>query len=177
MLNLRNVGADEWRVWREVRLQALREAPYAFCTKFEDWQGEGDTEQRWRRRLADVPFNLVAELDGKPAGMVSATHLGEDGEVELISMWVAPFARGRRVGDALISAVIQWARERRASRVALSVMENNERAVSLYRRHQFVDDGKVAGSSETAPSQRGMTRRLNPATSSRRNISAPRAPL
>lgn len=54
---------------------------------------------RWRARLSTVAFNVVANLNGMPAGMVSATVANQDATIELISMWVAPFARGHGVGD------------------------------------------------------------------------------
>jgi ribosomal protein S18 acetylase RimI-like enzyme len=48
---------------------------------------------------ADVALNLVLTAHDKPVGMVSATAPSMDGEVELISLWVAPAGRGRGVGD------------------------------------------------------------------------------
>ena len=66
---------DEWRLFRELRLEALREAPYAFGSTLESWQGDGDTEERWRDRLNNVPFNVIAYLEGVPAGIVSGIHL------------------------------------------------------------------------------------------------------
>jgi ribosomal protein S18 acetylase RimI-like enzyme len=101
-----------------VRLEALGQAPDAFSSKLADWQGEGDTESRWRTRLSAVPFNIVSYLDSTAAGMVSATA-PEDGTIELISMWVAPFARGRSVGDALLAALKAWAEEQEAARIKL----------------------------------------------------------
>ena len=38
-----------------------------------EWSGKGDTERRWRTRLADVALNLVLTAHDKPVGMVSAT--------------------------------------------------------------------------------------------------------
>jgi len=70
---------------------------------------------RWRGRLSTVPLNLVAYLNGKPAGMISGTAANQDGTIELISMWVAPFARGQGIGDSLVAAVIKWARGQRAA--------------------------------------------------------------
>jgi ribosomal protein S18 acetylase RimI-like enzyme len=130
-------------VWRKLRLDALGEAPGAFSSTLAQWQGEGNTEARWRARLSTVALNVVADLDGGAAGMVSATAPDRNGTVELISMWVAPFARGRGVGDVLIAAVIEWARQRRAARVSLAVVESNEHAVALYRRHGFADIGAI----------------------------------
>jgi ribosomal protein S18 acetylase RimI-like enzyme len=140
-VNLRKLCVDDWPLWRKLRLEALREAPYAFGSTLADWQGPRDTETRWRGRLSDVPLNIVAEWQQMPAGMVSATAPDLDGSVELISMWVAPLARGRGIGDSLVHAVIQWAREQQASKVALAVFETNERALALYSRHGFVPIG------------------------------------
>lgn len=69
----RILNPDDWQLWRNLRLQALEEAPYAFSSRLADWQGEGDTEVRWRARLSAVPFNIIADLNDAPAGMVSAT--------------------------------------------------------------------------------------------------------
>src|ERR1700722_14623539 len=54
-----NVIPDDWRLWRELRLAALTEAPGAFGSTLAEWSGAADTEQRWRGRLESVPLNLV----------------------------------------------------------------------------------------------------------------------
>jgi GNAT superfamily N-acetyltransferase len=92
--------------------------------------------------------------------MASVTALEPDGWVELISMWVAPFARGRGVGDALVGAALDWAREKQASGIALAVFEGNEHALALYLRHGFVDAGEMAGSSRAAGIERKLVRHL-----------------
>jgi ribosomal protein S18 acetylase RimI-like enzyme len=150
-IRVRRIGLDDWPLWRKLRLQALEEAPYAFSSRLADWQGQGDTETRWRGRVSDVPLNIVAEWQETAAGMASGTAPNPDGSVELISMWVAPFARGRGVGDALVNAVIEWAREQQASRVALGVLEGNKRAVAFYRRHGFIP---VSARAETVTEHR-----------------------
>jgi ribosomal protein S18 acetylase RimI-like enzyme len=142
-IGLRALGADDWVVWRKLRLDALGEAPGAFSSTLAQWQGEGDTEARWRARLSTVALNVVADLNGEAAGMVSATAPDQSETVELVSMWVAPFARGRGVSDSLVASVIEWARQRRATRVSLAVVESNGHAVALYRRHGFTDAGAI----------------------------------
>lgn len=133
--------ADDWSLWRDLRLQALQEAPDAFSSTLADWQGAGDSEPRWRGRLTDVALNLVALVDDHPSGMVSATSPDEHGHVELLSMWVAPSARGRGVGDALISEVVAWASDQRATHLVLKVVVGNAPAMALYRRNGFVEHG------------------------------------
>ena len=159
-ITLEEVTAEAWERWRELRLNALREAAYAFGSKLEDWQGEGDLEDRWRHRLSAVPVNVVASIDGSAAGMVSATALDAEGAVELISMWVAPFARGCGVSDALVGAILAWAREQGAARVTLGVFESNEHALMLYRRHGFEDGGALDSADSFGRSERRMIHHL-----------------
>jgi GNAT superfamily N-acetyltransferase len=137
---LRALAVDDWRVWRELRLAALAEAPHAFRAPLADWTEAGDTESRWRDRLETVGLNLVAELDGQPAGMVSGDWVSP-GTVRLRSLWVAPTARGSGVGARLVAAVVEWAERAGAGRVVLGVFESNHDAVSLYLRHGFVRGG------------------------------------
>lgn len=139
-------------------MEALREAPYAFGLKLSDWQGSGDTEARWRERFTDVPLNVIALLDGKPAGMVGAL-VADGNTVELISMWVAPFARGRGVGDALIQAIVSWAEKQHADRLVLSVRNDNGRAIALYARHGFIDAGPDPTIAAGEPPERLMIAR------------------
>ncbi len=164
MIEVRAAGVDDWPLWRELRLAALEEAPYAFSSTLAEWQGAGDKEARWRARLASVRMNLVAYLDGKAAGMVSGTAADRGGTIELVSMWVAPFARGRGVGDSLVAAVLEWSRAQCATRVALDVVATNAPAVKLYRRHGFIDAGPVDCTGSGTASERRMVLELVPAT-------------
>jgi ribosomal protein S18 acetylase RimI-like enzyme len=73
-------------------------------------------------------------------GMASGVP-GDDGVPELRSVWVSPEARGQGLGDRLIGAVEAWARRSGATELRLAVIDGNEPAVALYRRHGFVDAG------------------------------------
>lgn len=160
-LALHVLTPEHWQSFRELRREALGDAPDAFSATLAQWSGDGDREERWRARLTEVPFNVIAELAGEPAGMVSGTHPDENGMVLLISMWVAPFARGRGVGDALVDAAIAWARERGATGVTLAVHVTNPHAIALYRRMQFVDEGPIERGAPSEPLEHRMTRRIS----------------
>jgi ribosomal protein S18 acetylase RimI-like enzyme len=138
MIGIRVLTEDDWRLWKELRLAALADAPAAFGSRLADWQDAG--EERWRSRLA-MPGsrNLVADVGGSPAGMASGVPAGDPAARELIAMWVRPKARGAGVGDALIRAVAQWARASGAARLRLVVYEHNTAAKLLYQRNGFTD--------------------------------------
>jgi ribosomal protein S18 acetylase RimI-like enzyme len=143
VIELQVLMPRDWGAWRRLRLAALAEAPYAFGSRLADWQGDGDREERWRARL-DIPgsFNVIAVLDGEPAGLASGVPSGE-GAAELISMWVSPAARGHGVGDHLVQAVSWWARQTGAEVLRLAVVPGNENAAALYRRNGFRLTGEL----------------------------------
>ena len=143
MIELRVLTPDDWRTWRRLRLAALAEAPYAFGSRLADWQGDGDREERWRARLG-IPgsFNVIAVLDGEPAGLASGVPAG-DSAAELISMWVSPVARGHGVGDHLVQAVARWAKGAGAGMLRLAVVPGNENAATLYLRNGFRLTGEL----------------------------------
>jgi ribosomal protein S18 acetylase RimI-like enzyme len=148
MIDLHVLTPDDWPVWRELRLRALAEAPYAFGSKLADWQGAGDREQRWRDRLMwKGAHNVVGLLDARPAGMASGMP-ADDGSVELISMWVAPEGRGRGLGEALVGEVERWAGSTGADRFVLAVVASNARALAFYRRLGFIEKGMLPRESE-----------------------------
>lgn len=148
MIEVQLLGPDDWQLWRQLRLEALAESAAAFRSTLAEWTGSGDAEERWRTRLSRVPLNIMLRSNGAPAGMVSAC-IRADGIAELISMWVAPFARGRGVGNAAVRVVLGWAQPRE---VMLSVKSDNRPAIALYQRHGFVD----AGQSPDDPDERLM---------------------
>jgi GNAT superfamily N-acetyltransferase len=133
MIAITSISSNDWIHWRDMRLRALEDAPQAFCSSLRDWQGKD--EPTWRRQLVEVSLNLIATVDGTDAGMVSA--MACEGEVELLSMWVAPRARGRGVGDALVDSVVAWTKSQGTTRLILRILDGNVRAETLYARHGF----------------------------------------
>jgi GNAT superfamily N-acetyltransferase len=136
MARIREAGADDWQAMRDVRLAALRDAPQAFASTYE--REAAFTEADWQRRI-DGGGSFLAyepELGRAPAGIAGGFETGP-GTIELVSMWVRPQARGSGIGQALVEAVVGWARDRGASRVHLWVTESNGHARLLYERCGF----------------------------------------
>jgi len=136
MVQIREVAADSWQAMRDVRLAALRDAPDAFASTYE--REAAFAEADWQRRIAGGG-NFLAyapDLGAAPAGIVGGFETGP-GTIELVSLWVRPQARGHGIGQALVQAVIGWARARGISRVHLWVAENNDHARLLYERCGF----------------------------------------
>lgn len=140
-IEIRRLEPDEWQSFREVRLAALREAPYAFGSTFE--AEIGSDEETWRARLVDRT-RFVAESDGKVLGTVGGGESNHPGTAALTSLWVDPQARGRGVGEGLVRAVLDWAQRSGFEEVVLWVVEGNSSAERLYERAGFKSTGAVA---------------------------------
>ena len=144
---IRPVRADEWRRWREVRLRMLRDDSDFFSTRYEDMVREPDAT--WRDWVAGAAEGedktlFVADEDGRWLGVVGAFVRIDPLEVQLISMWVDPAARGRGIAQSLIRAVAGWALGCGAARVVLFVQEANTPAQALYERAGFRPTGDHA---------------------------------
>lgn len=149
MTTITPITTDDWRIWRDLRLRALQDSPEAFRSKYSDWVSAA--EDRWRDRLQGnngLMYNVVAEREGRPVGMASGwvDYTAEDKAergvtAEVISLWIAPEARGMGVARAILTHLEDWASGIAAARVALFAMPYNERALRLYDRLGFVRVG------------------------------------
>jgi GNAT superfamily N-acetyltransferase len=125
---------------RELRLRSLRDAPDAFEARLED--AAARTHAGWVAQLRDLA-TFVAVIDGRDVGIVRGARPGKPSEAAaLISMWVAPEARRKGVGSALVDAVIEWARAHGFARLRLEVVDDNAHAVALYARKGFERSGE-----------------------------------
>jgi ribosomal protein S18 acetylase RimI-like enzyme len=138
---VRQLDQDDWEVIRDLRLQALGGDPYAFGSTLQ--REESFSRRDWREFLRRFAW-FVAD-DGRGDVGVVAGLVGEDvvpGACEVISMWVAPPARGEGTGDALIDAVRGWAHGEGATTLVLRVADGNERARRFYERIGFTSTGR-----------------------------------
>jgi GNAT superfamily N-acetyltransferase len=157
---IRQVGADDWQLLRDVRLRALQDAPYAFLTTYADASGRPDSFWREWAARTDGGATFVAERDGRFDGIVGCFETDEPGAVVLVAMWVAPELRGSGAAAGLVERVVEWARGRGAARVVLTVEAGNHSADRLYRRCGFVEAGDVRLPYEPNPGSRNLELRL-----------------
>jgi ribosomal protein S18 acetylase RimI-like enzyme len=143
-VEIRPIRPEEWPRWREVRLRMLRDDAAFFASRYEDAVREPDT--MWQRWVAEADGTakalFVAEEGDAWLGVVGGFVRVDPSEVHLISMWVAPEARGRGVAQTLIGALAAWTRERGARTILLFVQEANAPARGLYAKLGFEPTGQ-----------------------------------
>jgi GNAT superfamily N-acetyltransferase len=163
-MRVRELERDEWALFRGLRLRALADSPDAFARRFVDEQSQPDAH--WLRLTESVTMPggqvmLVAEDEGRPLGLAFGLFDKEHAKTGHVGgMWVEPEARGKGAGQALLAAVIEWARTRRLERLILWVTEGNEPATRLYERLGFADTG-LRDALQSNPTLRIMQMTLN----------------
>jgi GNAT superfamily N-acetyltransferase len=154
---IERLRAGEGERWRDIRLSALEQAPYAFGTTYAEaaqWAAD-----RWEAQVVELA-TFVAVVDGRDVGVArGAAH--PSGDVgELISMWVDPSARRQGVGAQLIDSVAAWAKIAGAKTLMLDVVADNAEAIALYERAGFRRcDDQVRG--ECPPGEIRLARSLS----------------
>lgn len=137
----RRLKPGEWQLYRAVRLEALRESPGAFLSRYEDALGRSD--ESWAKQAdsgaaGSDRATFVTIADGA-VGVVSLYRDEDEAEVgELLQMWVAPEVRGGTVAGELLMAVLGWAEGNGFALVKAEVMGRNARALRFYEKFGFL---------------------------------------
>lgn len=136
----------DWALLRDVRLRALRDAPYAFSSWLEReleypaelWQSRAEQGERGA--------TFVAIEDEHCLGMAGGYFAASEHETATLwGLWVEPDARRRGLGRALVEAVAGWARASGAASLCLDLTACEEvaPAAALYRQLDFEESGEL----------------------------------
>ena len=140
-MKIERLSGSEWHRLKRIRLAAFAEAPDAFGTTLETAQSWKDDV--WRQQAEDLA-TFIATTGMVDVGVVRGSIDESSSDAHLISMWVRPAERGKRVGEQLVEALVKWAREEGFSRVLLDVADNNPTAIALYERLGFRSTGETS---------------------------------
>ena len=98
--------------------------------------------RRWQHAAV-----FVAEADGQVVGRLSVARDQHPASPHVadLGLMVAADRRGRGIGQALLSAAVDWAREAGVTKLELHVFPWNEPAIRLYERFGFEREGVRRG--------------------------------
>jgi len=133
----------------------LQESEY-FLLEPDELQLSEEEEQDWIREHSeeDGSLLLAAEVDGFIVGLIGfengpqrrVAHRGN------LHLSVSQPWRGIGIGTILLQSVIDWATAHPTiEKVSLSVMVTNQRAIGLYRKFGFREEGCLAREIKMAP--------------------------
>ena len=154
-----DIGRDDWRELRALRLEMLRDTPMAYLETVPGAEALGSGEWAFRAARCGQPGCLgvaaVEEDTGQWVGTMSA-YLAGPAVAHLVTVYVAPAHRGTGVADLMLDSVLSWAaRQDDVRTLTLLVHEQNGRAAAFYARRGFRASG-LTESYPLDPSQREL---------------------
>jgi GNAT superfamily N-acetyltransferase len=148
--DVRRIKADEWRQYRELRLEALSDSPLAFVERHAESLVKPDEFWQARVECAATGTASCLYVAGRDGGFVAKASAFIETDVtdhvsgHVVGVYTTPRLRGHGVSETVVSAVIQWAMEEaHANRIRLFVTQGNDRAAAFYRRLGFVASGST----------------------------------
>lgn len=98
------------------------------------------------KHLSENGKYLVAEKDGRIVGHVLLAPMGLEAVAHVfrLTIVVHPGHTGKGVGTALMAALLDWAQnDERVQKVELLVRAPNEKAIRLYKKVGFAEEGRL----------------------------------
>lgn len=144
----RALSEDDWQVFRDLRLEALRESPGSFVASHDE-ESQYD-EQAWRERIRNARW-FVAERHGEAVGIAGLEVFERDDEAgEVFGLWVAPQERGSRVAWKLVQAAADQAAADERKRLYFWVGSDTGPAVAFASAFGFrpTSERRLAGAGE-----------------------------
>jgi len=140
---------DEWRLYKQIRLESLLVEPQALASSYADVVKR--PKSQWQERLIEAragkkSWLLFAKENERIIGMIGA-YIGEESDVvEIISVYVTKEKRGLGAATALMEAILTEVAKFGAFRKAvLTVNAGQTAAVALYRHFGFQIVGENTG--------------------------------
>ncbi|TVX78656.1 GNAT family N-acetyltransferase [Peribacillus simplex] len=130
----------------DVQNSVISEGEY-FIALSEEFNKTPEQQRDWIRRLLENEREtiFVAEINGEVIGWIGfqsenrkrMSHKGSFG------MMIRKNYRGKGIGKELIKALLEWAEANPfIEKVSLGVFSTNQRAISLYKKMGFVEEGR-----------------------------------
>ncbi len=156
MSNIRIVTPQlsDWKKYRSLKLEALREEPYAFATSAPELENLSD--DYWRADLlkAERGRGLVLwaqdQETGEPVGMVSAfwgDRVKQNHQATILWVYLRKEYRGQGISRQLMTQLLaELVKRPNLIKAYLTVMEKQLPARNLYKSLGFVESGKISKS-------------------------------
>jgi len=156
---IERLDPTQWEVFRDLRLAALTDSPTAFWSDHaheaayapHEWAAFVNAATWLVARTATA--DQLLSRRPRPNGILGLLRRPElPAEPEVIGMWVAPPARRHGVAGRLLAEASTRAAADGARGLTLWVLEHNDGAARLYRRHEF----HFTGEQMTLPRDPGL---------------------
>lgn len=141
-IRIDSLSASQWEIYRDIRLEGLKNDPEAFASSYEEEAEFG--EDVWIRRIPNAIFafsgnNVVGVISCTSSNRMKVRHT-----YDINGFYVRKEYRNRGVGMMLLEGAISFIRENpQIRKINLSVSSTQSQAISLYLKMGFVKIGEA----------------------------------
>jgi RimJ/RimL family protein N-acetyltransferase len=147
---IRRLQIGEAELFKQIRLESLRDAPYAFSSTYdsallrseESWREQADSTAQGSDRATFIAFS-----EDVPVGIAALYRLEDQSDIgKLLQVWVAPEHRGTDIAWGLMDSIFEWAGENNFHMILSRVRNGNTRAKTFYIKYGFSNSDEFASS-------------------------------
>jgi ribosomal protein S18 acetylase RimI-like enzyme len=139
LVKITQLSSDDWKLFRDIRLEALQIDPFAFAVIYEE--DVAKKEELWRDHIKNMWFAVVDNQVVGMAGLLRDTGLTTKHRGHFISCWVKPAFRAQGIGKRLVKHLQEYATSQGIKKVYLNVTSTQEKAIKLYEALGFYKVG------------------------------------
>lgn len=135
------LASKDWKLYKELRLRALKEEPHAFGSSYEENVIKSDVS--WAQGLEEASqektqWLVFAKLNNKIVGMIAAHLEKELDTAHIISTYVSPEERGKGIAKKLMnSLLIRLKQNNQIKKIIIDVNPTQSTAFNLYKSSGF----------------------------------------
>lgn len=142
--------SDQWKEYRALRLESLKEDPEAFGATYEE--NASKTDEEWKSRLERAQklknyWMFFAKLNGEIVGMLGARETippDSDPTIKIYSVFVAKHARGKGISKKLMLHLLkEVTKNPKWKKARVKVFPTQEIAINLYKSLGFEIRDKI----------------------------------
>lgn len=148
LIEVCKLPVDEWRDYKQLRLDALQNSPQAFSATYA--QNVERPDSFWQSRLEEASrgyghWLFFAKMNKRLVGMIGAFTEEDDPQMaHIISVYVIEEARGRGISKMLMSAILSELKKEGLRKAKLGVNTKQIPAIKLYQQFGFRTVQKIS---------------------------------
>jgi ribosomal protein S18 acetylase RimI-like enzyme len=131
-IEIKKLSPESWQQYRDIRLRSTECDPKAFAETPQDVNSR--SEEEWKLFIQNMWF---AVTNGIIIGTVGLLQDKPTQTAHIVSFWVDPAHRGKKIGTRLIQHLIEIAKPKDIKKLALTVTETQLPAIALYESLGF----------------------------------------
>lgn len=144
MINLREIVVNDYQVFNELYKAIESESDFMLYEKDERKTTDNQQKVFLEKLASDASSTIVlAEVDCRIVGFIGIINEGPNKKKfsRYVAMGLLKDFHGKKIGSLLMESCVEFCRKQNVKRIELTVVKDNQKAISLYKKFGFEIEG------------------------------------